>query len=60
MKDIKNIEKSYCLKGAQKHKDDATSVHLSVKEMESLNNKSPVVLYKRQGAIQPNKCNDLC
>ena len=28
--------------------------------MESLNNKSPVILYKCQGAIQPNECNDLC
>ena len=28
--------------------------------MESLNKKSPVILYKRQGAIQPNEYNDLC
>ena len=59
-KDINNIEKSYGLKGAQKHKDDATSVHLWVKEMESLKNNSPVILYKPQGAIQPNDCNDVC
>ena len=28
--------------------------------MESLNNNSPMILYKPQGAIQPDECHDLC
>ena len=32
-KDIKNIERSYCVTEHQKHQDDATSVHLWVEEM---------------------------
>ena len=34
-KDITNMERSYGLKGAQRHKDDATSVNIWVEEMKS-------------------------
>lgn len=53
-KDINNIEKTYGLKGAEKHKDDATSVHLWVEEMRAMGDRSPVILYKPQGAEQPS------
>ena len=34
-KDVTNMERSYGLKGAQRHKDDATSVNIWVEEMKS-------------------------
>ena len=34
-KDIANIERTYGLKGAQRHKDDATSVCIWIEEMKS-------------------------
>lgn len=47
-KDVTNIEKTYCLKGIQRHQDDATSIHMWVEEMNNQEN-SPVLLYKPQG-----------
>ena len=58
-KDIANIEKTYGLKGAQRHKDDATSVRLWVEEMKS-SRSNPVILYKPQGTAQPDTCDNLC
>lgn len=46
-KDIQNIERSFGLKTAQKHRDDATSVHFWVQEMEN-SETNPVLLYKPQ------------
>ena len=46
-KDIKNIEKAYCVTEHQRHQDDATSIYLWVEEMtkQKLNS---VLLYKAQ------------
>ena len=52
-KDITNIERVYGLKGAQKHKDDATSVRIWVEEMKS-SDSNPLILYKAQGTTQPD------
>ena len=48
MKDIRNIEKAFGLRGNERHKDDATSVGLWVEEMKRSDN-NPVLLYKAQG-----------
>ena len=58
-KDIYNIEKTYGLKVAQKHQDDATSVNIWVEEMRSSKG-NPVILYKKQGEPQPDDCDNLC
>ena len=47
-KDIINIERTYCFTGNQRHRDDATSVHLWVEDMKT-QGKNPVLLYKAQG-----------
>ena len=57
-KDIVNIERTYNLRGAQRHSDDATSVHLWVEEMKT-HTDNPVLLYKRQGEKQPDNCDNL-
>ena len=57
-KDITNIERTYGLKGIQRHKDDATSVHLWVEEMKACD-VNPVILYKAQGEPQPETCDNL-
>ena len=54
-KDITNIERAYGLKGAQRHKDDATSVDIWVQEMKS-STANPVILYKPQGQQQTDEC----
>lgn len=54
-KDITNIERAYGLKGAQRHKDDATSVDIWVEEMKS-STANPVILYKPQGQQQTDEC----
>ena len=48
MKNITNIERTYGLQGAQKHKDDATSVGIWVEQMKEIDG-NPVILYKPQG-----------
>ena len=57
-KDITNIERTYGLKGIQRHKDDATSVHLWIEEMKH-DDDNPVILYKPQGMQQPDTCQNL-
>ena len=57
-KDISNIERTYGLQGAQRHKDDATSVRIWVEEMKATD-ANPVILYKPQGDRQPHNCNNL-
>ena len=57
-KDINNNERTYGLKGAQRHRDDATSVHIWVEEMRS-SDCNPVILYKPQGTLQSNICKHL-
>ena len=59
-KDINNIDKMYGLKGPEKHKDDDLSVHMWVEEMKSMNDRSPVILYKPQGTTQSSESNNLC
>ena len=58
-KDITNIERTYGLKGTQRHSDDATSVKIWVEEMKS-SDSNPVILYKAQGEPQPDTCDNLC
>ena len=58
-KDIANIERTYGLKGMQRHRDNATSVDIWVEEMKH-RDINPVILYKQQGASQPEECDDLC
>ena len=48
-KDIHNIQKAYNIKSVERHKDDATSVHAWVEEMEQKGEGNPVLLYKPQG-----------
>ena len=57
-KDITNIERTYGLQGAQRHKDDATSVCLWVEEMKKSKD-NPVIIYKPQGMKQPENCDNL-
>lgn len=57
-KDITNIETAYCLRGLQRHKDDATSIHLWVEEMKTLED-NPVLLYKAQGQENTQGCDSL-
>ena len=54
-KDIDNIDKTYCLHGIQRHKDDATSVNLWVQQMRTQDD-NPVLLYKIQGDKTPANC----
>ena len=49
-KDIANIQRTYCLRGIERHKDDATSVHLWVESMK-VQKDNPVLLYKPQGQV---------
>jgi len=58
-KDITNIERTYGLKGTQRHSDDATSVKIWVEEMKATDS-NPVILYKAQGQPQPETCDNLC
>ena len=57
-KDITNIERTYGLQGAQRHRDDATSVRIWVDEMKA-SDCNPVLLYKPQGVSQPDTCDNL-
>ena len=57
-KDITNMERSYGLKGAQRHKDDATSVNIWVEEMKSCEG-NPIILYKKQGGPQADDCDNI-
>ena len=57
-KDISNIEKSYGLRGAQRHKDDATGVNIWVEEMQA-SGANPIILYKKQGEPQPENCDNV-
>lgn len=54
-KNIANIDRTFCLHGIQRHKDDATSVDLWVKQMKSQDD-NPVILYKVQGQKAPVEC----
>ena len=45
---VANIQRTYGLRVAQRHKDDATSVNIWIDDMKSSEN-NPVILYKRQG-----------
>lgn len=56
--DITNIEKTYCLRGIQRHKDDGTSVYLWVQQMKAQED-NPVLLYKAQGQTQTQGCENL-
>ena len=44
-----NIERSFGLRRAEKHKDDALSVHLWVEEVRNQGQNNPVLFYKPQG-----------
>ena len=44
-KDIRNIERAFGLRGSERHKDDATSVHMWVQEMTEKGNDNPVLIY---------------
>ena len=57
-KDITNIERTYGLQGAQRHKDDATSVRLWVEEMKKSQD-NPVIIYKPQGMKQSEDCDNI-
>lgn len=57
-KDVTNIERTYGLQGAQRHKDDATSVGIWVQEMKGTDC-NPVIIYKPQGVRQPESCDNL-
>ena len=50
-KDLYNIERSFHLRGCQRHSNDYISVQLWVKEMESKGQESPVLFYKQQGKV---------
>ena len=58
-KDMTNIERVYGLKGAQKHKDHVTSLHIWAEEMKS-SDSNQVILNKAQGTAQPDTCTNLC
>ena len=51
-KDIINIERTYCFTGNQRHRDDATSVHLWVEDMNT-QGKKPCFALQTQGQIPP-------
>lgn len=57
-KDIQNIERSFGLRAAKKHQDDATSVSLWVQEL-SKSKMNPVLLYKTQGQNAFSECPSL-
>ena len=57
-KDMHNIESSFNLVRARKHKDDATSVDCWVNEMTQTESTNPVIFYKPQGSPQGNDCDD--
>ncbi len=48
-KDLYNIERSFAIRGCQRHSIDSTSVAIWVKEMAAKGDESPVLLYKKQG-----------
>ena len=52
-----NLEKAFGIQSAQRHKDNATSVHIMVKKMEQSAYYNPVLLYKSQ--IEPPLSNCL-
>ena len=56
-KDINNIDKIYGLKGPENTK---MMLHMWVEEMKSMNDRSPVILYKPQGTTQSSESNNLC
>lgn len=51
-KDLLNIERTYGLKGIERHRDDALSVKAWVEELKEDDN-NPVLLYKSQGDAPP-------
>ena len=53
-KDLINIEKAFGLRGHQRHKDDATSVSLWIKELKDQGGDNPVLFYKTQGQTEAN------
>ena len=57
-KDIHNIEKSFGLRKAERHKDDAMSVDVWVQEMVN-SDTNPVLLYKPQGRDTSCDCPSL-
>lgn len=57
--DIRNIERSFGLKTSQKHKTDAISVDIWVKEMRISLETNPVLLYKPQDSEPNSKCPNL-
>ena len=54
----RQILRTYGLQGAQRHKDDATSVCLWVEEMKKSKD-NPVIIYKPQVMKQPENCDNL-
>lgn len=48
-KDLINIEKSFSLRGYQRHTDDTTSVSLWIEELKRQGRDNPVLFYKPQG-----------
>ena len=58
-KDLNNIEKAFGIRSVQRHQDDATSVHLIVKEMEQTSTYNPILLYKPQSEVPQGKCSTL-
>ena len=57
--DIHNIERCFGLRAAQKHKNDAVSVEIWVKEMRKASERNPVLLYKPQDSDPDSKCPSL-
>ena len=57
--DICNIERCFGLKTSQKHKNNAVSVDIWVKEMRSNSESNPVLLYKSQDSEPNSKCPSL-
>lgn len=55
-RDIKNIEKAFGIQSVQRHKDDATSVHVLLREMEKNAQYNPIILYKQQSKPPHAKC----
>ena len=57
--DIRNIERSFGLQTAQKHKTDAISVDIWDREMRNSLETNPVLLYKPQDSEPNSKCPSL-
>ena len=57
--DIRNIERSFGLRTAQKHENDAMSVDIWVHDMFKHSEKNPVLVYKPQGCAAVSNCPSL-